>query len=451
MTGHTIDAPAGTIVIDTFFLEDLATAQRAPHMGLHNPNFDTYPIFAGASRPEDLPGSTFFWGWQSHWHPQYLAKWFSGKIYPDAFCEPQKAFVSANHFNFSAYEWYQLALSWNHTDRRARLHVNGILVGVEDQFAEDWHASQLNEPVSVGNSAMVFGRIAMFDSELDERSIERHYADSELPRNEATLRSLRRVYCGEGLPALNEHLDHSWEIAESLSLSSPDTLKHFYVQGCQNAVSIGREGMNVVTPREPPGHTNDEAEGRKHVYLWLDRFFEGEIHCSLEFQVLRRGGLSLLMLQSTGMQREDFMFDYPRRTTGTMRMVYGEDVRNYHWEFYREMNDTRNDVASCALLKNPYAWPLGFGTLSHPLETNTWHRVDFHQEGRSLRCAINGVQMIHAVDNPKANNGPVYRAGRIALRCMTRTEMRFRNLKVHTRAPFQTGHIGESARQPSCR
>ena len=52
------------------------------------------------------------------------------------------------------------------------------------------------------------------------------------------------------------------------------------------------------------------------------------------------------MFQASGMQREDFMKEYPLRTNGSMSTVHSEDVRNYHWEFFREMNDTRNDVCS---------------------------------------------------------------------------------------------------------
>jgi hypothetical protein len=71
------------------------------------------------------------------------------------------------------------------------------------------------------------------------------------------------------------------------------------------------------------------------------------------------------------MHREDFMADYPRRRTGSMRMVFGENVRNYHWEYYRHMNDTRHDMASSGLIKQPWQWPLAYQCLDRTLALDT--------------------------------------------------------------------------------
>ena len=76
----------------------------------------------------------------------------------------------------------------------------------------------------------------------------------------------------------------------------------------------------------------------KQVYIWSNRTFEGNIYVEFEWKALKPNGLSLLMIHASGMTREDFMADYPKKTSGTMNAVHNENVRNYHWEYYREMN-----------------------------------------------------------------------------------------------------------------
>lgn len=76
------------------------------------------------------------------------------------------------------------------------------------------------------------------------------------------------------------------------------------------------------------------------MYLWTRDVFEGDLYLTAEFRIHQHGGLALWMLQAAGMQGEDFLSDYPLRSDGAMSTVITEDVRNYHWEFYREMVDS---------------------------------------------------------------------------------------------------------------
>ena len=162
---------------------------------------------------------------------------------------------------------------------------------------------------------------------------------------------LRYVYEGKDRQKkkFNWRPGKDWQPKLSLSLTKPTDLDSFYVQGYTQAPEINSDGLLVETPNLPQSPANLE----KQVYLWTQETFEGDLYVEYEFKILRPGGLSLLMVQASGMNREDFMKDYPLRTTGNMRMVHREDVRNYHWEYYREMNDVRNDIACGALAKKP--------------------------------------------------------------------------------------------------
>jgi hypothetical protein len=213
-----------------------------------------------------------------------------------------------------------------------------------------------------------------------------------------------------------------------ISFLQPEDLDTFYIQGYQGA-KITNDGLLLETPNIPI--SSDVVE--RQMYIWTKQAFEGDMYLEYEFMTLRKGGLSLLMTQASGMQREDFMADYPLRTEGNMGMVAWSSVRNYHWEYYREMNDVRNDIACGAMLKNPYQYPLAFGCMDKPLEKNQWHKLQFLQIGNKITGAIDGVIIINATDDWKSNSGSVYSFGRIAIRAMVRTKMLFRNLKVYNR------------------
>lgn len=174
------------------------------------------------------------------------------------------------------------------------------------------------------------------------------------------------------------------------------------------------------------------------MYLWTRQAFEGDLHITIDFKIRAHGGLALLMTQATGMGREDFLEDYALRTNGTISTVFGEDVRNYHWEFYREMCDTRNDLVSHGLMKNPWYRPLGFQMENRQWELNRFYRLEWLQEGTRLRAAVDGTTVIEATHNSFDNNGPVFSDGHVALRRMMRTDVLLRNLRIRTRPLFRT-------------
>ena len=84
-------------------------------------------------------------------------------------------------------------------------------------------------------------------------------------------------------------------------------------------------------------------------------------------------------------------------------------------------------------MKNPYNFPLAFGSYDQPLVYNQWNRLQYLQIGNQLIGAINGLVMVEAFDNGFTNNGPVFDFGHIAIRGMVNTKMLFRNLKVYNR------------------
>lgn len=231
-----------------------------------------------------------------------------------------------------------------------------------------------------------------------------------------------------------------------LTLTEPEHLKAFYLQGYRDAVHSNPEGLHVRTPALPFVEENTE----KQIYLWTEQTFEGNIYLEFEWMTLEPNGLALLMIHASGMAREDFMADYPRKTSGKMTAVHGENVRNYHWEFYREMNDTRNDVGTAFSRKNPFAFRNGFASLNRPFEHRQWHKLQFLQRGGILRGAIDGVTLLEVDDSSRTNSGCILNYGHVALRCMIHSSILFRNIKVFTqKLPFTVlGLDGDGSEVP---
>jgi hypothetical protein len=412
-------------------MEDLHTAQRLDQHSLNVPDADEFTLLSDRETVKDSRAEHFAMVWSSYWHPSFFVKRFAGHIY-QAYKEPRRAAATAGHFSWKGGHWYHVGYSWNLRENRHRLFINGVLIGVEDHCCDDpVEAAQAADTLFIGSSMFAMGDVSGFAEEVTDWSI--HLANENAKFDPEIQTKLRATYLGEGIGPLQLPEESGWETAWEIPFESPSDLEHFQIQGCAQAPRVESGGLRITTPLQNPTHDFSILD-LNHVYLWSRDWFEGDLHISYEFQNLRRGGLSLLMAQCSGMQREDFWKSHRPRSNGIMKTVCWEDVRNYHWEYLREMDDVRNDVASHALLKNPWHHALGFAVHGplYPLET--WLRLDFLQTGGRIQCAINGQAVLDVEDRADQNNGPILTAGRFAIRCMTRTDIFIRNLSVRTRS-----------------
>ncbi|MBC7887356.1 MAG: DUF1961 family protein [Ferruginibacter sp.] len=441
LKAHNMKREQGTVTIWVMPLEELSTFDTKPNFNKSNPNFYTYPFLSDCSNPLDFNSANFKLAWTPRWHPGIIAQFGKGSFYEEAFNIPHKALISVSHFNFKKNTWYQLALSWNYKKDEYALFINGVQVGREDQQRVlPLHRDSMNASLFLGNPALCFSEINFYDAVFSPGMAYAHYKNETTHFDKELDADLQYTYAGKGRKKFNWQPAAGWEQKLSIALTNPSDMDSFYVQGNPVKVEVTKEGLLVET-------INKEYTGRlldSQVYVWTNRPFEGNLYVEYEFKVLRPGGLSLLMVQASGMNREDFMADYPLRTGGRMTTVYGEDVRNYHWEYYREMSDMRNDVENSALMKNPFLYPLSFGSLNTPVKKEVWHKLQFLQINNKLAGAIDGIIMVEFEDDGFSNNGPVYDFGRIAIRCMLHSKLLFRNLKVYNQSKFKTIQIFNS-------
>ncbi len=434
MKKHTLNENAGAVSMWVMSIEDLTCFPTNQGMAMGSPYYRNYPFLTDSPDPMNVDAASFkilFW---NNFHPSIRVQFAKGNYYEEAFEYPHAALIGVSHFSFPAKKWYQLTLTWNHTEERYNLYANGILIGRENQFKHDvLRRDETGSSLYIGgNPSLCYSDYRFYDRELSPKEIYDGYRGQATNHDPELERKMEHEYAGKHKKTFKFDLDKSWNEKMNLSLQNPVQMEHFYVQGEPVKLEITPEGLLIQTI----DHEYTPAMRRKQVYLWSEKMFEGDMYLEYEFKVLRPGGLSLLLTQASGMNREDFMSDYPRKTSGMMTTVFGENVRNYHWEYYREMSDMSNDRDNSVLFKNPYAMPMSFSAQEKPLDYTKWHKLQFLQIGGKIVGAIDGVVMVEFEDSGFTNNGPVLTAGHIAIRCMVHTKMLFRNLKVYNRLLF---------------
>jgi len=437
--GHTINQPKGTFVVWFFALEDLAASFLADNMKVDNPQFANYCFLSDHEVPRLVPPAAFHFKWNRF--NELRAKFFTGTVYPtlEGFTPPQKAWVQAVPFNVvQQHRWYQLAVSWDDDAKSACLYCNGVLLGKSDIFNKDFIRETCGDALYAGCPALCHGEIEFYDSVLTGADLYKKFRAGTPDYDAAIEQELRHHWEGTDLENFTfDPVASGWTKQLDVDFKNPvEQIKEFYIQGHTASVKpTGHpEGLLIETPDLRYGSL--EA-WNSQVYIWSEKTFEGDIYVEWEWKAVKPNGLSLLMIHASGMTREDFMADWPRKTNGTMDTVHNQNVRNYHWEYYREMNDVRNDVGTAFSRKNPFAYRIGFGSSPEPFAVNEWHKAQIVQRGGKIRGAIDGKILLEINDSSRNNSGCILNFGHIGLRCMVHSALVFRNIKVYTdKLPF---------------
>lgn len=441
LPAHTVNAPRGTLTMWVLPLDDLFPSAHYDQHKQSNPFFENYVFLSDKEAVGDVAPALFCFYYRQNWHPGIIAKFSGGDIFTENIWTLKPgAVATSGHFEQHRLRWYQLAVTWDRSASEYCIYANGVLVGHSDAWAGQPLRNERCGPMLYGgNPALGYSTIEFYDDVLAPETLKAKYA-AERPREDPELmRQLEHMYEGRGLPPFAFAPDGTWRKGLSVPFDRADDLLDFYLQGAVSDLRFEEGGLRVVTPplekwlQRAPGSLD-----RTRMYLWSRRTFEGDLYVRVEFKLQQHGGLALLMTQAAGMQGESFLDDYPLRSDGSMHMVCWEDVRNYHWEFYREISDVRNDLVSHACLKNPWYRPMSFQIENRRWETGRWYVLEYLQEGARLRGAIDGVTVMDVTDTGFDNNGPVLLNGRIALRCMMRTDIVFRNLRVLDRPLVRT-------------
>lgn len=112
-----------------------------------------------------------------------------------------------------------------------------------------------------------------------------------------------------------------------------------------------------------------------------------------------------------------------------MSVILSKTV-NYHWEFMRRVEVMRTDLETQYVSKNSWGKKMYYGCIPR-FEQNHWYRLRFVKLGNRLHGSVDGKTVFDITDYPFINNGPVLNFGRIGLRQMYNTTMRYKNFIVY--------------------
>ncbi len=188
-------------------------------------------------------------------------------------------------------------------------------------------------------------------------------------------------------------------------------------------LEITKDGLYFETP--------DIIHTESRGYLWSPVSVEGDQWIEYEFQLVSSKGLALLIMCASGLQGEDIIQDHGLKKTGSMSDML-TNYRNYHWEYVRRVEAMRTDVETQYVHKNPWGKTLYVGCIPR-FERYRWYKMQFIKKGNRLYGAIDGKVVFDVEENPYDNNGPLLNSGRVVLRQMYHTAMKYRNFVIYTR------------------
>ena len=432
---HTVNETRGSLTFWMFPMEDMGSQACPIHMPQFEENIQNYMLLTDDQiEYNDVEEAAFALMYRFNWNDQLFAKFYKGKIGRGALY-PQHAITVGGQLALEKDNWYQVGVSWNREEGDYRIYVNGIQISRSTIFL-DKIQTPCGKYLYMGNPTFAFSQLSFYDTCFAPEDFAKAFAEEAARINEPLQQNLRAVHTGADLTDRDWKPDETWEKKVDLSLTEEKDLEAFYIQGCKEAVAVTSEGVLIETHMQRTKEAiveKPDSYDPDQVYLWLKEWLDGDLAIEYEFMPKKENGLSLVMFQASGMHREDFMKDYPLRTTGSMRMVHGENVRNYHWEYFREMDDVRHDIDSNILVKNPWGFPLGYQCLPERLAQNQWHKIQIVQEGDHIMGSLDGKQVFDVRDRADSNTGPVLNCGHMAIRCMWKTRFCIRNLKVYNR------------------
>ncbi len=444
---HTINEDKGTLTLWIMPTEDLYSASVPTYIDPYEPLYYMYTMLSDIPDLKNVSDASFALLWNSKQWRQLSSKFYKGNIFEDALYPHDMSLASSGeNVSLNAKTWYQIATTWDRQEEVFRIFINGIPVGSCAMFADEVKHDPCGETLYAGNPALALSQLSFYDRILSPEELANVFEHEATKIYYDVQEALWDRHVGDGLRKYTwKPMGDEWQLKMDVSLTEPEQFDLFHVQGCPTTPRITDDGLLYETymtrteeakiPKDTPPPT--EVIDPDQVYLWTKEFFEGDLAVEYEFMSLQDNGLSVLIVQASGMQHEDFMADYPLRESGSMRIVWGENVRNYDWEYYREMDDVRHDIESHVLNKQPWGRQLAYQCQPQHWEKNVWHRIQFVQEGQRIRGTINGVLIFDVIDDPTNYSGPTFNCGHIAIRCMWKTRLLVRNLKVYSKPLFE--------------
>jgi hypothetical protein len=443
---HSINERQGSLTFWVMPIESLHPTSVPFHIMPYEPSYNVYALLSDNKELKKIEEARFSLFYSSHKFREITAKFNRGGYHEDCLYPDLAIASSGENVSMEAKNWYQIGATWDRDTNSYFVYINGIRIGSASLFAKEMLDEDCGEVLFAGNPTFALSTLSFYDTTFDDAAMAQAFKDEATYINQDIQEALLETHVGASLKRFTwKPLDTKWELKMDVPLNRPEDFNLFHVQGCPTTPRITEKGLlfetNMVRTESAkfPKNTTPpaEVEDPDQVYFWTNQFFEGDLAVEYDFMPLQENGLSVLVFQASGMQHEDFMSDYPLRTSGCMRTIWGENVRNYDWEYWREMDDIRHDTESHIFNKQPWGFQLAHQSQPRQWTHNEWHHIQLVQEGQRLRGTIDGVLIFDVIDSPDMQQGPTFNCGHIAIRCMWKTKMLVKDFKVYNKPIFE--------------
>jgi Domain of unknown function (DUF1961)/Concanavalin A-like lectin/glucanases superfamily len=410
-------ADRGTISI---WMSPLENLDKSPSVDLNT----LYPLLSNHYPLAQVDSCSFSLYYQGSGYPRVIARFTDGSYWGhmDYGIAPV---VYAEALPLQKGQWYHFVVTWDKPAGTLIMYINGELVG-HNFLAKNFKAG--NNRVYIGNPLMIISRLKVQTDILSNEEVKKEYLSMRPVSNQPSDNVIRNIVIPQDKPALNLHLDDSWEKVYECSFTKKSDLDGWIFQTGDKfrdkfKLNITEDGLYWETP--------DIIDAESRGYLWCPARVEGDQWIEFEFQLVSPKGLALLMMFASGIQGEDIIEDHGLRKTGSMGDMLA-NYRNYHWEYVRRVEAMRTDVETQYVSKNPWGKSLYVGCVPRH-EQNRWIKIRFIKIDNKLYGSCDGKTVFEVTDNAYDNNGPVLNSGRVVLRQMYNTAMRYRNFVIYQR------------------
>lgn len=412
-----LNSEKGSVSLWMSPLEDMNKA-----FGVGSPYDLIYPLLSDQYPPRNCDSCSFSIYYQGEGYPRLLGRFTKGDIFKklDYGLAP---FVYIDDLPLRKGQWYNIVVTWDKPAGVLKMYINGELAGHNFSAKEFLVASN---KLFIGNPLMVISRLKIQSEAADQERVKKAYLSLRPQSNRLSDNTVCSIVLPQNKPDLDLKLDNTWGKAYECSFTDPKDLDQWTFQ----TGDLLRDKFKLKTTGEglyweTPAEIHVESRG----YLWCPVNVEGDQWIEYEFQLVSPNGLSLLIIYASGMQGEDVINDHGLKKTGSMGDML-LNYRNYHWEYMRRVEAMRTDVESQYVNKNPWAKSLYAGCVPR-FEQNRWYKIRFIKSGNRLYGSLDGKTVFDVQDNANDNNGPVLNSGRVVLRQMYNTAMKYRNFKIY--------------------
>ena len=383
-----------------------------------------YPLLSDKFPPRQSDSCNFSLYYQGIGYPRVIGRFTNGNFWRQM-DYGLASFVYAEELPLKKNQWYFFVITWDKSLSTLKMYINGLLAG--HNFSAKVFKAASNK-LFIGNPLMVMSRLKIEQKVLESTEVRNRYESVRPKANNLSDKEISEVVFPKNKGPLPIKMDASWKRKYSCSFTDPQDLKNWIFQtGDLYRDSFKLKITNEGLYFETPNIIHTESRG----YLWSPVSVEGDQWIEYEFQLLSPKGLALLIICASGLQGEDIIQDHGLKKTGAMSDMLN-NYRNYHWEYMRRVEAMRIDVETQYLHKNPWGKGLYVGCLPR-FEQNRWYKMQLIKKDKHIYGAIDGNLVFDVEENPYDNNGPLLDRGRVVLRQMYHTAMRYRNFVIYTK------------------